>query len=69
MLAHATPITPTQPTRGGKLRILSPASEWLLNSSYANDSRIRKRLGRQSILLNSSDAESFGIHRRDNWSA
>ncbi len=29
----------------GRLRLLSPASEWLLNDSFGNDPKIEKRLG------------------------
>jgi anaerobic selenocysteine-containing dehydrogenase len=36
----------------GKLRLLSPASAWLLNSSYSNDSRIGERLKQASVALN-----------------
>ena len=29
----------------GRLRLLSPASPWLLNDSFANDAKIAKRIG------------------------
>ena len=45
-----------QPTGNGRVRVLSPASEWTLNSSYGNDPQIRRRLGRQSALINPDDA-------------
>ncbi len=54
------PLVPTPHADGapapGKLRILSPASEWTLNSSYGNDSKIRHRLGLQPVLLHPEDA-------------
>ena len=50
-----------EPTKEGKIRVLSPASNWTLNSSYGNDARIRKRLGEQSVLLNRLDAERLEI--------
>jgi anaerobic selenocysteine-containing dehydrogenase len=40
----------------GRLRILSPASMWLMNSSYGNDKNIQRRLGEPKIMLHPSDA-------------
>jgi anaerobic selenocysteine-containing dehydrogenase len=40
----------------GKLRLLSPADPWLLNSSFGNVGKIGKRLGRATIALNPLDA-------------
>ncbi len=48
---HADP-----PAGQDRVRVLSPASEWTLNSSYGNDPQIRRRLGRQSALINPDDA-------------
>lgn len=48
---HRDPIA-----NNGRVRILSPASEWTLNSTYGNDARIRQRMGRQSVLINPADA-------------
>lgn len=45
----------------GKLRILSPASPWLMNSSYANDEMIKKRAGCQRVLLNPADLAARNI--------
>ncbi len=45
----------------GRLRVLSPSSEWTLNSSYANDKTIRKRMGPQSIQVNASDASRLNL--------
>lgn len=42
----------------GKLRVLSPASEWTMNSSYANDTKIRGRLGHAVVLLNPEEASA-----------
>jgi anaerobic selenocysteine-containing dehydrogenase len=42
--------------RPGRLRILSPASAWLMNSSYGNDEIIRKRLGPPTIAMHPDDA-------------
>jgi anaerobic selenocysteine-containing dehydrogenase len=42
---------------GDRLRLLSPASEWLMNSSYGNDEKILARLGSPKVRLNQRDAE------------
>jgi anaerobic selenocysteine-containing dehydrogenase len=39
-----------------KLRLLSPASQWLLNSSYSNDTRISQRLRRATVALHPDEA-------------
>ena len=50
-----------EPTAGGRLRVLSPASEWQLNSSYGNDSKIRARLGPPEVSIHPSEAEARGL--------
>jgi anaerobic selenocysteine-containing dehydrogenase len=40
----------------GNLRLLSPAHAWLLNTSFGNVRKIRKRLGKATIALNPLDA-------------
>jgi anaerobic selenocysteine-containing dehydrogenase len=42
----------------GRLRLLSPAHDWLLNSSFGNVGQIERRLGRATIALNPVDAEA-----------
>jgi anaerobic selenocysteine-containing dehydrogenase len=49
------------PPAEGWLRLLSPASEWRLNDSYANDPRLRKRSSPAEIHLHPEDAARFGI--------
>jgi anaerobic selenocysteine-containing dehydrogenase len=44
-----------------KIRVLSPASEWLVNSSYGNDDEILKRLGEPKALLNPDEASRRGL--------
>ena len=44
-----------------QLRLLSPASKWRLNDSYANDAHIRERAGAAALHLNPSDAARLGI--------
>jgi anaerobic selenocysteine-containing dehydrogenase len=45
----------------GKLRVLSPASPWLLNSSYNNDTRIADRLKRPTVALHPEEAAQRGL--------
>ena len=45
----------------GRLRLLSPASPWLMNDSYANDGRIADRLGEATVTLHPADAEARGL--------
>ncbi|HXV24722.1 MAG TPA: molybdopterin-dependent oxidoreductase [Alphaproteobacteria bacterium] len=45
----------------GRLRLLSPASPWLMNDSYANDSGIAQRLGPASVTVNALDAAERGL--------
>lgn len=44
------------PPAGARLRVLSPASLWLMNSSYGNDVRIRQLQGLPSVGLNPAEA-------------
>jgi anaerobic selenocysteine-containing dehydrogenase len=46
---------------GGELRMLSPASEWLMNSSYGNDPKILKRLGEKQAFMHPQEAKLRGI--------
>jgi anaerobic selenocysteine-containing dehydrogenase len=45
----------------GRVRLLSPASRWRLNDSYANDPRLRRRSSPPEITLHPDDAERFGV--------
>ncbi len=45
----------------GKLRLLSPASRWLMNSSYHNDPKIAAKLGPEHITLHPDDAIARGL--------
>ncbi len=45
----------------GKLRLLSPASEWLMNSSYGNDPKILKQLGEDQAYLHPDEASARGF--------
>jgi len=49
----------------GRLRILSPASPWLMNSSYGNDATIRTRIGEPKVMLHPDDAARHGLRDGD----
>jgi anaerobic selenocysteine-containing dehydrogenase len=54
------PGADARPT-GGRLRLLSPATEWLLNDSYANDPKVDKQLGPAMVTINPADAKARGL--------
>jgi len=45
----------------GWLRLLSPASPWLMNDSYANDPAIREKIEPVEVTLHPQDAERLGV--------
>ncbi|NNL85070.1 MAG: molybdopterin-dependent oxidoreductase, partial [Myxococcales bacterium] len=55
-----TPEADPRPA-SGVFRLLSPASKWRLNDSYANDPTIAKRSGTASVTVHPDDAEAAGI--------
>ena len=50
---------------GGRLRLLSPASPWALNSSFANDPKISRKLGRPAVTLHPEDAADRDLKEGD----
>ena len=58
------PITDLRPARG-RLRLLSPASPWLMNFSFANEPGIHARLGAADIVLHPDDAAVSGVKDGD----
>jgi anaerobic selenocysteine-containing dehydrogenase len=48
-----------------ELRVLSPASAWLMNSTYGNDDRIRARLGEPAVMLNQNEIARRGLKEGD----
>lgn len=54
------PWADTRPANGA-LRLLSPASMWRLNDSYANDPHIQERAGPAAVHLNPDDARRLGV--------
>lgn len=47
--------------RDGKLRLLSPASKWRMNSSYDNDGKVRKQDSLAEVHLNPVEAAKRGL--------
>jgi anaerobic selenocysteine-containing dehydrogenase len=45
----------------GHLRLLSPASPWLMNSSYHEDATIAEKVGPETIFLHPDDAARLGL--------
>jgi anaerobic selenocysteine-containing dehydrogenase len=58
------PLADPRPADGG-LRLLSPASSWLMNDSFANDPRIARRLGPACVTLHPADAAARGLREGD----
>ena len=54
------PLADPRPTEG-RLRLLSPASGWLLNDSFANVEKIARRLGAATVALHPADAAERGL--------
>ncbi len=50
---------------GGRLRLLTPATRWLMNSSYGNDAGIMAKLGTPSVILHPDDAGARGLAAGD----
>jgi anaerobic selenocysteine-containing dehydrogenase len=53
------------PPRDNEVRVLSPASAWLMNSTYGNDENVRKRLGEPSVLLSGRESSKRGLNEGD----
>ena len=52
---------------GERLRLLSPASAWLLNSSYSNDTRISQRLRQATVTIHPEEAARRGVEEAPPW--
>ena len=63
--SHGQPRIPEphadDPPPDGMLRLLSPASRWLMNDSYGNDVNVLRKLGDPEIYLHASDIDSLGL--------
>ena len=55
-----TPTTDARPT-GDQFRIVSPASKWRMNDSYANDPALARRAGDADVVMHPSDATRLGL--------
>ncbi|SHH36054.1 molybdopterin-containing oxidoreductase family protein [Bradyrhizobium erythrophlei] len=59
------PTAPTPhadaPPAPGFWRVLSPASSWLMNSSYGSEERIRRQIGPQTGFINPAMANAAGL--------
>jgi anaerobic selenocysteine-containing dehydrogenase len=51
--------------KGGRLRLLSPASPWTLNDTFTNDKKITDRLGEATVTLNPLDAADRSLNEGD----
>jgi anaerobic selenocysteine-containing dehydrogenase len=61
-----TPMPRSDPRPAGyRLRLLSPASAWQMNSSYGNDPGVRGKLGVPSVVLHPDDARARGLEAGD----
>jgi anaerobic selenocysteine-containing dehydrogenase len=49
----------------GRDRLLSPASAWLMSSSYGNDPGIQAKLGPERIAIHPQDAAKLGLQNGD----
>lgn len=54
------PSTDDRPAEG-RLRLLSPASPWAMNSSFANEPKIQRKLGAVTVSINPLDAAARGL--------
>jgi anaerobic selenocysteine-containing dehydrogenase len=49
------------PPAPGRLRLLSPASHWALNTEFSNDDQVVRRNGPLTVALNPRDAAALGL--------
>jgi anaerobic selenocysteine-containing dehydrogenase len=56
----AQPFADPRPA-DGLLRLLTPASPWMLNDSFANEPKIARRVGTPTVALHPADAAARGI--------
>ena len=58
------PIADPRPV-ANRLRLLSPATPWLMNDSFANEARIAEEMGDASVALHPDDAAALGLTEGD----
>ena len=49
------------PPTDGRLRLLSPAIGWMLNTSFSNDPKIRRQAGAMAVFLHPDEARLRGL--------
>jgi anaerobic selenocysteine-containing dehydrogenase len=49
----------------GWLRLLSPASPWLMNATFGNDHKLRERIGTATVALHPREAADRGLRNGD----
>jgi len=49
----------------GLLRLLTPASPWILNDSFANDRKLARRIGAATVAVHPADAAQRGLSEGD----
>jgi anaerobic selenocysteine-containing dehydrogenase len=54
------PHADERPARG-RLRLLSPASDWALNSEFGNDPKVTRRAGELTLSVAAADAAALGL--------
>ncbi len=60
------PQTTTDPEpKDGKLRLISPAANWLMNSSFGNDRNVLKMMGPATVTCHPQTASDLGIDDGD----
>ena len=47
--------------KDGKLRLISPAAKWLMNSSFGNDRNVLKMMGPETVTCHPQTASDLGI--------
>ncbi|MEZ5102714.1 MAG: molybdopterin-dependent oxidoreductase, partial [Thermoleophilia bacterium] len=54
------PLADPRPA-AGRLRLLSPASPWAMNTTFANEPKLRRKLGPPTVRLHPADALDRGL--------
>jgi anaerobic selenocysteine-containing dehydrogenase len=49
---------------GGRLRLLSPATAWMLNASFSNEPKITRRAGELTVFIHPDEALARGLEDR-----
>lgn len=54
-----------EPPSAGSLRLLSPASSWMLNATFSNEPRLRRRQGEIAVAIHPDEASARGVADAD----